>query len=181
MLQVPSYYQDWRNDEAPPTFEEPWFDYSSPPLDVHYGQGYYPQNGYGIQGNSERVYYNNEIGFEYDYQMPQASSHYQEWGNNEDWSHASPMNDFQPQHDFQPNQDYDAPIYSSPIEELPIDEMFALVLDKMENLDARGVEEMREYLKKKMEDTRGEEIFDKMKKYVEVMNQHLEDLSVKRR
>ncbi|KAL8479271.1 hypothetical protein ACS0TY_026218 [Phlomoides rotata] len=133
---------------------------------------YPPQN--------EEFGYDNGRNFDYDGQMHQVPFHYQAWEYNGNWSYASPMNEFQPQHDFQPNQDYDAPIYSSPIEELPIDEMFALVLDKMENLDARGVEEMREYLKKKMEDARGEDIFDKMKEYVEVMNQHLEDLNVKR-
>ncbi|KAL8548474.1 hypothetical protein ACS0TY_007685 [Phlomoides rotata] len=177
MPQVPSYYQDWRKDEAPPTFEEPCFDYSSPPLDVHYGQGYYPQNGYGIQGNSERVYYNNERGFEHDYQMPQASSHYQEWGNNEDWSHATPSNNFQPQQEFDPS------ISSSPYEEKPsTDEMMFLILKKLGGLkeEDEDVSVATKMLYKEMEekDERGETRFDKVEKYMKMRAQQLENLEI---
>ncbi|KAL8462249.1 hypothetical protein ACS0TY_033341 [Phlomoides rotata] len=176
MPQVPSYYQYCRNDEATPTFEEPYFDYSSPPIDVHYGQGYYPQNGYGIQGNSERVYYNNERAFEYDYQMLQASSHYQEWGNNEDCSHATPSNDFQPQQEFDPSMS------SSPYEEKPsTDEMIFLILKRLGGLkEEDDVSFATKMLYKKMEekDERGETRFDKVEKHMKMRVQQLENLEI---
>ncbi|KAL8507853.1 hypothetical protein ACS0TY_018409 [Phlomoides rotata] len=69
--------------------------------------------------------------------MPHASSHYQEWGNNEDWSHATPSNDLQPQQEFDPS------ISSSHDERPSTEEMLMLIYKGIKERNAKFDEFMK--------------------------------------
>ncbi|KAL8550024.1 hypothetical protein ACS0TY_008738 [Phlomoides rotata] len=89
----------------------------------------YTQNGVIFPPQYGDFSYDNGRSYNYNYQMPQVPSYYQDWRSNEDRSYASLSNNFQPQQEFEPS------ISSSPKGKTSIDEMVTLILKKMGSTD----------------------------------------------